>query len=69
MVAKLRILRCPIKATPENIENIIKAAICLHNYLRLNDGIHYIPSGFVDFRDKMANIRDLLYIFVLSTPD
>ncbi|XP_065678237.1 uncharacterized protein LOC136093200 [Hydra vulgaris] len=32
MVAKWRIFRRPIKAAPKNIENIIKAAICLHNY-------------------------------------
>ena len=30
------------------MENIIKATVCLHNYLRLTDIAHYIPTGFVD---------------------
>ncbi|XP_065665584.1 uncharacterized protein LOC136087008 [Hydra vulgaris] len=52
MAAKWRVFRRPIKATPENIENIIKAKICLHNYLRINDGINYVPSGFVDLEES-----------------
>ena len=30
------------------MENVIKATVCLHYYLRLTDGAHYIPTGFFD---------------------
>ena len=46
--AKWRIYRCPIKAKPSKVEEIIKATVCLHNYLRLTDGARYIPTGFID---------------------
>ncbi|XP_004211074.1 uncharacterized protein LOC101235107 [Hydra vulgaris] len=56
MVAKWRIFRRPIKATPKNIENIIKASICLDNYLKLNDSIHYVPSGFADLETNSGEL-------------
>ncbi|XP_065679092.1 putative nuclease HARBI1 [Hydra vulgaris] len=56
MVPKWRIFRRPIKATSKNIENIIKAAICLHNYLKLNDSIHYVPSGFADLETNSGEL-------------
>ena len=56
MVAKWRIFRRPIKAKPSKIENIIKACVCLHNYLRLTDGAHYLPSGFVDCQSNSGEI-------------
>ena len=34
-------------ATVATVEEIIKATICLHNYLQLNDNASYTPSGFV----------------------
>ena len=48
MSAKWRIYRHPINAKPSKVEDIIKATVCLHNYLRLMDGAHYLPTGFVD---------------------
>ena len=30
------------------VEKIIKAAVCLHNYLRQTDTANYTPAGFVD---------------------
>ena len=48
LAARWRIYKSPIKAKPSKVENIIKATVCLHNYLRLTDGAHYIPTGFVD---------------------
>ena len=30
------------------MDKIVKATVCLHNYLRLTDNVHYIPQGFVD---------------------
>ena len=48
LAARWRIYKSPIKAKPSKVENIIKATVCLHNYLCLTDGAHYIPTGFVD---------------------
>ena len=48
LTARWRIYRSPIKAKPSKVENIIKAAVCLRNYLRLTDVAHYIPTGFID---------------------
>ena len=48
LAARWRIYKSPIKAKPSKVENIIEATVCLHNYLGLTDGAHYIPIGFVD---------------------
>ena len=54
--ARWRIFRRPIKATPEAVDLITKACICLHNYLRLTDNAYYVPGGFVDSEDSTGNI-------------
>ena len=56
LAAKWRIFRGPIKAKPEKIEDIIKATVCLHNYLRLTDGARYLPNGFVDCESNSGEI-------------
>ena len=56
LAAKWRIFRGPIKAKPEKIEDIIKATVCLHNYLRLTDGAQYLPNGFVDCESNSGEI-------------
>ena len=53
--ARWRIFSRPIKATMENVENYVWAAICLHNYLRLTDNATYTPYGFVDNKDSTGN--------------
>ena len=30
------------------IQNIVKATICLHNYVRLTENAGYFPTGFAD---------------------
>ena len=40
---KWRIYHCPIRASYETVESIIKATICLHNYLCLTENAHYLP--------------------------
>ena len=47
-----RIFRRPIKAGMHLIQNIVKATICLHNYLRLTENAGYLPTGFVDSYDE-----------------
>ena len=56
MSAKWRILRRPIKAGIDQVEGIVKAVVCLHNYLRLTDNAKYIPAGFVDNEDSSDNV-------------
>jgi len=46
--AKWRIFRRPIRANPETVDKIIKACVCLHNYLKLTCSSQYVPDGFVD---------------------
>ena len=35
---------------------MIKATICLHNFLRLTNGANYLPSGFVDCESNSGDI-------------
>ena len=46
----------PIKAKPEHVDIIIKACLCLRNYLMLTDNAHYVPQGFVDSNDNTGAI-------------
>ena len=56
LAAKWRIFNTPIKASIELTENITRAAVCLHNYIRLTDNASYIPTGFVDSEDHCGDI-------------
>ena len=56
LASKWRIFRTPIKANVDLVENITKAAVCLHNYLRLTENAGYIPAGFIDREDSTGNI-------------
>lgn len=40
----------------ETAENIVKAAICLHNYVRQTNGATYSPAGFIDSEDVTGQI-------------
>lgn len=54
--AKWRIFRRPIKANVDLVDLIAKAAVCLHNYLRLTDNARYIPAGFMDSESDDGSI-------------
>ncbi|XP_015775503.1 PREDICTED: putative nuclease HARBI1 [Acropora digitifera] len=54
--SKWIIFRKPIRANVDLAEKIVKATVCLHNYLRLTENANYIPSGFVDCEDGNGNI-------------
>ena len=54
--AKWRIFRRPIRAGVDTVEKIIKAAVCLHNYLRQTDTAKYTPAGFVDSENGDGDI-------------
>ena len=46
----------PIKPNTETVDKILKATVCLHNYLRLTDNAHYVPQGFVDCESSFGEI-------------
>ena len=56
VTARWRIFLQPIKANPTLVDMIVKACLCLHNYLRLTDNAQYVPSGFVDSEDSSGEI-------------
>ena len=41
----------------QSAEEITKAAVCLHNYLRQTNSASYCPSGFVDSEDGSGDIK------------
>ena len=45
LVARWRLFNMPIIAPVENIEWYLKAAIVLHNYLRLTENASYSPNS------------------------
>ena len=55
--ARWRVFSRPIQASVETAEEITKAAVCLHNYLRQTNSASYCPSGFVDSEDGSGDIR------------
>ena len=57
LAARWRIFRRPIRANISLVQNIIEAAVGLHNYLRLTDNAMYSPQGFVDCEDSTGRLR------------
>ena len=57
LAARWRILHHPIQTKVETAENIVKAAICLHNYLRQTHGATYCPAGFIDSEEATGKIK------------
>jgi hypothetical protein len=55
--ARWQIFSHPIKGSVENVIEITKAAICLHNYLRITSSASYCAYGFVDSQDTTGNIK------------
>ena len=48
LAARWRIFLQPISADPENAVAYTKAALCLHNFLRVKESSVYCPPGFCD---------------------
>ncbi|KAK4872529.1 hypothetical protein RN001_014558 [Aquatica leii] len=48
LVAKWRIFRRPINCEIDTVINIIKATVCLHNFIVKNNTVEYIQPGLVD---------------------
>ena len=58
LAARWRIFMRPIQSNIETIDLIVKATICLHNFLRLTNSASYCPSGFVDSYDDTRKIKE-----------
>ena len=58
LAARCRIFMQPIQSTVENTDRIIKATICLHNFLRQTYSAGYGPTGFVDCYDETGTIKE-----------
>ena len=56
LAARWKIFRRPIKSVPSHVDNIVKAWLCLHNYLRLIMSAQYIPKGFADCKNGSGEI-------------
>lgn len=50
LVARFRIFHKVIRAAPETVDAIVKATICLHNFIKSqqSDAQMYCGSGFID---------------------
>ena len=57
LVARWRIFRGFIRASVENVERYVLAALCLHKYLRQTDNASYGPAGFIDSEDSSGCIK------------
>lgn len=47
LVSRWRILLGPLNMAPESAEKIVKAAVLLHNFVKMHDAT-YIPADYVD---------------------
>ena len=52
LAARWRIYRRPIRAALETCDLIVKATVCLHNYLLATENARYTPAGFCDSYDN-----------------
>ena len=47
----------PIQSNVDTANKIIKAAICMHNFLRQTNSAMYCPTGFIDSFDSTGRIK------------
>ena len=55
--APWRVFMQPIQSTVEKTDRIVKATICLHNFLRQAGSAAYCPTGVADFYDETGTIK------------
>ncbi|XP_064479291.1 uncharacterized protein LOC135392513 [Ornithodoros turicata] len=56
MASRWRILRRPFKASSSNVDNYIKAIVCLHNFLMHHSSSTYCPHSYVDTEDGHGSV-------------
>ena len=57
LAARWRIFLQPIQSNVDTANKIIKAAICMHNFLRQTNSAMYCPTGFIDSFDSTGRIK------------
>lgn len=55
MASRFRVFRRPIASSPENVKNITKAAVALHNFLLHDNG--YFTTDLVDTEARRGQLR------------
>lgn len=55
-VARWRILKSPFCMLPESAENIVKAVVVLHNFVKKHNAYQYSPPEFTDRFDDSGNL-------------
>lgn len=58
LAARWRIFLQPIQGNIDTANKIVKATICLHNFLRQTNSAVYCPTGFVDSFDSTGHINE-----------
>ena len=48
----------PMQSTAEKTDRIVKATICLHNFLRQTNSAGYCPTGFADSYGETGTIKE-----------
>ena len=58
LAARWRVFMQPIQSSVEKTDLIVKATICLPNFLRQTNSAGYCPAGFADSWDETGNIKE-----------
>ena len=58
LAAQWKVFMRPIQTTVENAEILVKAIICLHNFLHQTNSAGYCRTGFVDSWDEKEEIKE-----------
>ena len=58
LAARWRIFLQPIQSNVKNVNAIVRAAICLHTFLRQTNSAAYYPKGFTDTYDSTGQIKE-----------
>lgn len=55
-VSRWRILKSPLCMIPESAENVVKAIVVLHNFVKKHNDHQYSPPDFTDRYDEAGNM-------------
>lgn len=65
LAARFQILRKPVNTSPENVKDVVLAAIALHNMLRQTSSDAYTPPGCMDAEDtERGKLQVEMYQYV-----
>lgn len=57
MKSKWQILHSCINCSPKNAESIVKALVCLHNFMMISERAEYCPPGLIDSEQNNGEIQ------------